>query len=230
MSIWDPKLGVPLPERSYAVDCALYTPNNPHSSFYNLRATVMDEFMIAHLLGWYCKYLMIRDARMCIICSILFELYELSFEHMLPNFAECWWDHIILDGLVCNGLGIYFGWLTLKWLRIEEMNWMGWSLEEEENEKGEKVKKWKCKFLSSFRHYLATCFVIFDLGIIELNAFFLKYILWTPPPHPLNIFRVFFWWISGIPGTKEFFFWTCSPFEKIPFKKSFGFSFNSFNI
>jgi hypothetical protein len=32
----DPSLGKPLPERSYAVDCRLYTPENPKSKFKNL--------------------------------------------------------------------------------------------------------------------------------------------------------------------------------------------------
>ena len=32
----DPNLGVELPERSYAVDCRLYTPEHPESKFINL--------------------------------------------------------------------------------------------------------------------------------------------------------------------------------------------------
>jgi phosphatidylserine synthase 2 len=27
--------------------------------------------------------------------SIGFELLEYSLEHQLPNFGECWWDHVI---------------------------------------------------------------------------------------------------------------------------------------
>lgn len=30
---------------------------------------------------------------------------EMVFAHLLPNFLECWWDALILDVLVCNGLG-----------------------------------------------------------------------------------------------------------------------------
>ncbi len=32
----DPVLGVPLPERSYAENCQLYTPDDPKSSFRHL--------------------------------------------------------------------------------------------------------------------------------------------------------------------------------------------------
>ena len=31
------------------------------------------------------------------------------FGHLLPNFYECWWDNMILDVLLCNGLGIFTG-------------------------------------------------------------------------------------------------------------------------
>ena len=40
-------------------------------------------------------------------------MLEYSLEHQLPNFAECWWDHWVLDVVVCNGLGIYLGIKTL---------------------------------------------------------------------------------------------------------------------
>ena len=28
---------------------------------------------------------------------------------MLPNFYECWWDNVVLDVLICNGLEIFTG-------------------------------------------------------------------------------------------------------------------------
>lgn len=38
--------------------------------------------------------LMIRDWWMCSIVSVMFEFLEYSLEHQLPNFSECWWDHV----------------------------------------------------------------------------------------------------------------------------------------
>lgn len=38
--------------------------------------------------------LMIRDWWMCTIVSVMFEFLEYSLEHQLPNFSECWWDHV----------------------------------------------------------------------------------------------------------------------------------------
>jgi hypothetical protein len=46
------------------------------------------------LLGWLGKALLFRDVYLCWIMSILFEILEMTFEHMLPNFKECWWDHV----------------------------------------------------------------------------------------------------------------------------------------
>jgi phosphatidylserine synthase 2 len=104
----DPTLGVPLPERSYAENCTIYTPNDYHPFRYVYEA-LHDEFVFAHLFGWFGKAILLRDFYISWFLSISFELLEMSFEHMLPNFAECWWDHIILDILVCNGIGIYLG-------------------------------------------------------------------------------------------------------------------------
>lgn len=37
---------------------------------------------------------MIRDWWTCTVVSVMFEFLEYSLEHQLPNFSECWWDHV----------------------------------------------------------------------------------------------------------------------------------------
>lgn len=49
--------------------------------------------------------LIIRDYPLLWVLSVGFELMELTFQHMLPNFNECWWDSWVLDVAVCNLLG-----------------------------------------------------------------------------------------------------------------------------
>ena len=49
--------------------------------------------------------LIIRDYALLWVLSIGFEFMELTFQHMLPNFNECWWDSWILDVAVCNFIG-----------------------------------------------------------------------------------------------------------------------------
>jgi phosphatidylserine synthase 2 len=53
-----------------------------------------DIFVVAHVLGWYAKAIVLRDYWFCWILSVLFEIMEYSLQHQLPNFAECWWDHV----------------------------------------------------------------------------------------------------------------------------------------
>lgn len=36
-------------------------------------------------------------------------MMEVTFQHWLPNFNECWWDSWILDVALCNNLGIALG-------------------------------------------------------------------------------------------------------------------------
>jgi phosphatidylserine synthase 2 len=85
----------------------------------------MDGFVVAHAVGWFCKTLIIRDFWMTNVLSVTFELLEYSLEHQLPNFSECWWDHWILDVLVCNFGGIWLGNKALKVLENKEYNWIG---------------------------------------------------------------------------------------------------------
>jgi len=92
--IFHPSFGQMLPERSYADDCRVFTPENPVSSMYNIYDAVWDVHFIAHLAGWWFKMMIIRDTKMAWIISGSFELIEISFRHWLPNFWECWWDHV----------------------------------------------------------------------------------------------------------------------------------------
>ncbi len=113
LALYDPKLGKPLPERSYGEDCWLFTPEHPTSSMANFTDAVFDVHFIAHLMGWWFKVLIIRDNKICWICSILFEILELTFRHWLPNFHECWWDHVTLH----SNLLAHFRPLWLQLLR-----------------------------------------------------------------------------------------------------------------
>jgi len=48
---------------------------------------------------------------------------QLAFAHLLPNFAECWWDAVILDVLLCNGLGIWLGMYVCRKLEMRNYRW-----------------------------------------------------------------------------------------------------------
>ena len=82
----DSSLGVELPEKSYGDNCDL--------TYENIKDQVYDIFVLAHFLGWFGRALILRDYWFCWILSILFEFCEYSLQHLLPNFNECWWDHV----------------------------------------------------------------------------------------------------------------------------------------
>lgn len=48
---------------------------------------------------------------------------QIAFSHLLPNFIECWWDAVILDILLCNGFGIWFGMQVCHLMEMRYYNW-----------------------------------------------------------------------------------------------------------
>ena len=54
LTVFDPDLGKPLPERTYAEECTIYTPGNPKGDFHNF-LDKMDVFVPCHFLGWWAK-------------------------------------------------------------------------------------------------------------------------------------------------------------------------------
>ena len=122
--IFHPSLGNPLPEKGYADDCRVFTPENPVSSMFNIYDAVFDVHFVAHLAGWWFKMMIIRDAKIAWVISFSFELIEVSFRHWLPNFWECWWDHLFLDLFGCNMAGIILGSLTIKYIGVSRINWV----------------------------------------------------------------------------------------------------------
>ena len=52
-----PELGVDLGERAYGADCRLYIPGQGGRAvnWPIIKATVFDEFVVAHTLGWWGK-------------------------------------------------------------------------------------------------------------------------------------------------------------------------------
>ncbi|XP_033106106.1 phosphatidylserine synthase 2-like isoform X1 [Anneissia japonica] len=194
----DPDLGKRLPEQSYAEDCRLYVPDHVDGPFANLWLK-WDFFVFSHLFGWFVKMIIVRDFWMCQVLSIGFELLEYSLEHQLPNFAECWWDHWIMDFLVCNSLGIIIGQMTLRYLNIREYEWRGlWNIR---SYRGKMVRviqqftpyswtRFDWKPTKSLKRWLAVIGIMCMFQIAELNTFYLKFVLWIPPPHFINWARM----------------------------------------
>ncbi|KAI9478057.1 MAG: phosphatidylserine synthase 2 [Benjaminiella poitrasii] len=203
MTFFDSSLGIELPERSYADACEVTWDNVMNG---------MDIFVVAHTVGWFGKALILRDYYFCWIISIAFELCEYSLEHQLNNFAECWWDHWILDVLICNWLGIYAGMKFCQYFSVKQYSWVGFRQIKTLRGKAKRAvqqftpREWtryEWKTTSTPKNYFGTVLLLIVFLQCELNCFYLKYLLWVPPEHPLNTYRLILLFLFALPGARE---------------------------
>ncbi|KAF7299857.1 Phosphatidylserine synthase 2 [Mycena chlorophos] len=211
MLFLDPTLGVPLPEKSYADDCTL-TPG--------VLWNAIDIFCLAHALGWFGKALILRDYWFCWILSVAFEMAEYSLQHQLPNFAECWWDHWILDVLLCNWLGTHLGMQVLAYFEVKPYSWRGLRQTRGLRSKAKRVMaqfsphdftKFEWGTARSFRNYVAVVMLLAVFLAAELSPFYLKSLLWMEPEHPIVIARLAFIFLCALPAVRELYQYTNDP-------------------
>ncbi|XP_076053247.1 phosphatidylserine synthase 2-like isoform X3 [Oratosquilla oratoria] len=209
----DPNLGEALEEKDYGGNCRIYDHEAPDDPYHNVWDK-LDLFVPLHFFGWWLKTLLLRDWWLCWVISIMFEILEYTLEHQLPNFSECWWDHWIMDALVCNGLGIYFGLLTLNYFTMKVYHWRGlWNIPTYRG----KLRRIIAQFgpytwvdfdwqpLSSLRRWFYMLAIIAIFLLAELNTFYLKYVLWIPPGHWVNLIRLLFILPWGAVALRETF-------------------------
>lgn len=218
----DPTLGIELPEKNYGGNCKIYDPENTADPFHNFWDK-MDGFVTTHFIGWWLKTLILRDYWLCNVMSIGFELLEYSLEHQLPNFGECWWDHWILDFLVCNGLGIYLGMKTCEYFSMKPYNWRGlWNIPTFKGKLNRIVNQfgpynwieYDWKPTESLKRWLYMLVLVCLFFIAELGTFYLKWVLWIPPPHFLCLGRLIFMWLVGAVAMRESFEYLDNPLCK----------------
>lgn len=209
-----PDLGRPLPERSYASDCRLYDPLSPSNPFHNLTDALFDRFVIAHIFGHMGKAIMLRDAKMTWVLSIFFEILEVTFQHWMPNFMECWWDHLIVDVLICNAAGLYLGVFICKWLDMKSYDWVGLDKIRSKTGKVRRIvgqmtprswTRYNWDVWSNPKRFGACFFILTLACVVDVNAFMLKFVLWITESKNVNIYRLFLWWFLALPAIREFY-------------------------
>jgi hypothetical protein len=102
------KTNIPLPEPQ--LECTF--------NYANVKRELFSEYFTIHFLGYFGLGLISRQLWFGITVSLLFELIEqLCCCSYLQNFAECWWDSMLLDIVVCNFGGFVCGMkgATLLW-------------------------------------------------------------------------------------------------------------------
>lgn len=182
-----PKLGKPVPEsyHTYDDDCSV----NSKTILDN-----MDHYFLIHFINWFMAAIILRDAPMLHFWSILDEVLELSAQHVLPHFRECWWDHIFHDVLLTNTPGIILGLKFCEWIKLEKYDWLG--------RKGkDKIIDWG--IWHCHRRFGGFCYGIFIISVNFLTGFFMINALWIPPTNPLVVFRLLIWFLLGNITFKE---------------------------
>nr|CAG4647871.1 EOG090X05CZ [Moina brachiata]SVE92985.1 EOG090X05CZ [Moina brachiata] len=175
----------------------------------------IDVFAASHFFGWIMKALLVRHYGILWTISVMWEITEIAFAHLLPNFVECWWDAIILDIVLCNGLGIWVGMKLCQYLEMREYKWE--SIKDIQSASG-KLKRAVLQFTpeswthvrwldphSSYMRFLAVAQLILFWQITELNTFFLKHIFELPPSHMLNLWRLLVIGLIVAPSLRQYY-------------------------
>ncbi|KAF6737807.1 Phosphatidylserine synthase 1 [Oryzias melastigma] len=197
----------------YAVNCTVITKERILSH--------LDIFAFGHFAGWAMKALLIRSYGLCWTISITWELTELFFMHLLPNFAECWWDQVILDILLCNGGGIWLGMTVCHFLEMRTYSWASINfvcLFREIHTTTGKIKRAVLQFTpaswtyvrwfdpkSSFQRLAGIYLFMILWQLTELNTFFLKHIFIFKASHPLSWCRILLVGIITAPTVRQYY-------------------------
>jgi len=214
LKLFDQDVGVLEEEHSYGSDCRIYI-DDDGNPFQNIFDQFFDRFTVAHLLGWTVKALILRDWGLMWVASVLFEVLEVTFQHMYANFNECWWDHLILDIFGCNLAGMCIGMVIVSYLGTHEFNWTGQRVGNIRGYAG-KMKRVVLQFtprtfevyhwqmFDSWRRFCVAVSVLFVLLLGEMNGFFLKSTFNIPIKSDINLYRLFFWVFLTYMATFEF--------------------------
>ena len=143
-----------------------------------------DHYYLAHLLGWFTLTFMLRNRLLVHSWALLDELIELSWEHILPHLSECWWDHIIMDILLSNTVGIELALFIIKRTGMHTYDWFG----------AKEAKSWRDWRV--FNCHRTFGFIITFYALVSLRflgMFFFMNSLLLPPPHFICVLRVIGW-------------------------------------
>jgi len=200
-------------EKEYGQDCWDITADRLYGH--------LDWFAFGHYWGWGMKALVIRHYGILWSISIMWELTEMIFGHLLPNFYECWWDNMILDVLICNGLGIFTGMQVCRYLEMREYKWE--SIKNIQTTTG-KFKRALLQFTpeswthvrwldpnSSYMRVIAVVQFMIIWQLVELNTFFIKHIFPMPAEHPICVARILMNGLIGAPTIRQYYSYITDP-------------------
>lgn len=181
-------------------------------SFRTLKIQLSKLWFYSHLIGWFAKMCIFRDWTFCLILSFAFELVELSFQWLIPELRECWWDSIFLDVALSNMIGMFVGAIVLRLLNAVCYNWLSGEQHDEPTNRLQSVVTrfipfyWTQYHWSFFRtpeRFLHTVVLLILALLTELNVFLMMYALDIPASHWYHKVRVTYLCFLAISGVAE---------------------------
>ncbi|KAM3132286.1 hypothetical protein pb186bvf_015616 [Paramecium bursaria] len=186
MKLGDSKLGVPVVKEMHTYD------DNCEFEWINIYDN-LDHYFLVHCVNWFLVAFLLRDAWLLNFWSFFDEIIELSWQHILPHFRECWWDHVILDFLLGNTVFIFIGLYVSRKLRIEQYDWLG---------RGDRpIHKWL--LWSDHRYFGSTIANWGSVTVNFLTGFFIMNQLWIQPKCWMVVYRLLVWFGMGMLSWKE---------------------------
>lgn len=229
LRIFDDNLNKPLEYKSYGDNCNLSSDTFPYIDFSVIYKSI-DVYVLAHLVGWFVKYISIRDFKFAMFMSIFFEIMEMTFQHLLNNFIECWWDHLLLDIFGMNLLGIILGYYFIEYFNAKRYSWGNIKMEENNINKSVSNKlvinnnflspyfiNYDWSIFKSSSNFFGVIWLVLLINACELSHFFLKSTLYLPVTHYLLFIRILMWGFLCIIAVREYY-----DFITISYSRKFG--------
>jgi len=154
----------------------------------------IDHYYLVHWIDYFVATFLLRDALICHFWHLFFEVLELSAQHRLPHFAECWWDHILTDILLSNIPATILGLWCMDKLGIRRFDWLG--------RYGKKtISEWEV--FHCHRRFGNNCLQLICFTLHFLASFFLMNAFLIPPTHRWVACRMILWAGMGGLGFRE---------------------------
>ena len=205
--------------RSYGRDCVMFRNGTMNAILEN---TIFDIFVLMHGFGFVVNALLLRNWAMLWTVSIMFEVLEATLQHILPNFQECWWDHLLLDIFGFNLLGMVCGiWLGNR-LATGLFDWGGQPYRKLPSRRKKikrivwqlfphKFERYHWSILVDFRRFCGVFMIISFHLINVVNSFFIKHLLVLPTSSPLCYTRLVIIALVGVPACHEAYEFAIAP-------------------
>jgi len=148
--------------------------------------------------NWFLSSFVIRDFYLLHFWHLLDEVIELSWQHILPHFRECWWDHIGHDILFSNIPAITLGLYIQRKMGLIQYDFWDRLNPDGSSKPFLKWGIWHCHKKFGVMFYIQILLLLHFL-----MGFFINNNLLIPPYHPFPVGRLLLWFALGSLAFRE---------------------------